>query len=231
MRRNLTILLGGAVLAGLLLRPVSGRVFRVVGDTAGRLNAAGLPWEQAYATAMTVNGRQNDVVVYSARFSEPVVDQLKAQFEQQGAEVTLSRNADGGTVGFARWKEGEARFLVVAPDSQPNSLVFLFYPRGGAPDSPVFPVPEYPGGRVVNRVSNDGTDTHCAMLVTADPAEQVQHYYAGVLAAEGWKPVLPLRISGGMTCFHKQEKTCCILTGTRESGETAVTLLVRDKGF
>ena len=231
MKRALFILSFIALLAGLTLRPLYAKVFRTVSDTRGRLNAVGLPWEQAYTTSMHVNGVRNDVVVYSARYNEPVVEQLKAQFELQGAEVVAEKSADGGGVGYARWEDGEARFVVAAPDSQPNIIIFLFYPEPGSPELPEFPIADYPQGRVLDTVSNDGTETFCRTLVTADSVMQVQRYYAEVLARDGWEPVLPLRMSNGLSCYRKKEQTCSVLATRRDDSETNVTLLVRDKGF
>jgi hypothetical protein len=210
---------------------VNGRVFRITGAADGRLNAAGLPWEHAYSTVMDVNGQRNSVQVYSARFSEPVAEQLRAQFESQGAKVDLRQGADGGAMGVARWDGGEARFLVLAPDTVPNQIVFLFYPESGKKSKSAFPVPEYPRGVVENSVFNKSTDTFCATMKTLDAPGQVQRYYAGVLAGSGWEPLLPLKASGGMALFHKKEKTCCVLANRRESGETFVTLLVRTGGL
>jgi len=218
-------------LLGTLVPWSVGRVFRNSGVADGRLNVAGLPWKHAYNTVMNVNGQRNTVQVYSAGRHEPAAEQLRAQFESQGATVELRMGADGGAMGVAKWDGGEARLLVLAPDTIPNSIVFLFYPESGKTDAPAFPVPEYPGGLVDNTVFNEQTETFCATLKTLDAPEQVQQFYAGVLAGSGWKPLLPLKASGGMALFHKNEQTCCVLANRRESGETFVTLLVRTGGL
>jgi hypothetical protein len=219
------------LLAGLPPGAVNGRVFRIVGDSRGRLNAAGLPWEMAYETAMNVNGRHNDVVVYSVHYSEPVIEQLKVQFEQQGARVKIGAKPGGGAMGTARWDGGEARILVLVPDSQPNNLVFLFYPESGEGRVPSSPIPDYPRGSVRNTVVNEDTEAFCTTLTTMDSVEQVQRYYTEVLTGDGWAPLLPLPLSGGMTYFHRNESTCCVMAKVRNGGETVVTVLVRDKGF
>lgn len=218
-------------LLGTLVPWSMGRVFRNSGVADGRLNVAGLPWEHAYNTVMNVNGQRNTVQVYAAGRHEPAAEQLRAQFESQGATVELRQGSDGGAMGVARWDGGEARFLVLAPDTIPNSIVFLFYPEAGQTVEPAFPVPEYPGGTVDHTVFNEQTETFCATLKTLDAPEQVQQFYAGVLAGSGWKPLLPLKASGGMALFHKNEQTCCVLANRRESGETFVTLLVRTGGL
>lgn len=225
--RKLKYILRFALIGMLVPWAVNGRVFRQGGVADGRLNTAGLPWEHAYSTVMDVNGQRNSVRVYSAGRHEPAAEQLRAQFESQGAQVDLQPAADGGAMGVARWDGGEARFLVLAPDSVPGQTVFLFYPEPGKKSGPVFPVPEYPRGVVENSVFNVDTDTFCATLKTLDAPGQVQRYYAGELAASGWEPLLPLKASGGMALFHKKEQTCCVLANRRENGETFVTLLVR----
>ena len=231
MIRFVTITLLVLLPAGLFIPPAIGRVFRITGETHGRFNAAGLPWESAHETTMTVNGRKNDVVVYSVRYSEPVLEQLRAQFERQGATVTLTSDANGGAKGLARWDGGSARILVLAPESRPNNLVFLFYPSRSPSSAAQPPVPDYPRGHTENTMVNNDTEAFCTILSTTDPAGQVQRHYAESLVRDGWKPLLPLPFSAGLSFYHRKESTCCVQTGTRENGETVVTVLVRDKGF
>lgn len=231
MMRRFNSILILVLLSALLPWGVNGRVYRITGDTRGRFNAVGLPWELAYETTMNVNGFKNDVEVYAVRYTEPVVEQLKMQFERQGAAVSIGKSPDGGALGMAEWDGGKARILVLAPDTQPNNLVFLFYPEAGKSRAPRSPVPGYPRGKVTNSVFNEDTRAFCTTFTTYDSAEQVQHFYAGVLARDGWTPMLPLRLSGGMAYYHKKESTCCVLAHGQESGETAVTVLVRNKGF
>ncbi len=217
--------------AALLPGAVRGSVFRVGGNAEGRLNTAGLPWDLVYQTAMTVNGRRNEVLVYAARYSEPVAEQFRMQFEQQGATVRIGKGAGGEASGFARWEHGEARMLVLSPDDRPDRLVFLFYPEQGAVREPESPVAVYPGGKITQTVMNEDTRAFCTTLSTLDSAAQVQRFYAESLGRAGWTPVLPLHISNGMTFFHKKESTCCVLARGGASGETMVTVLVRDKSF
>lgn len=231
MKRGMKSILLPALLATLISWPAAGRVFRLGVDTRGRLNVAGLPWQKAYQTRMTVNGRKNDVEVYSARYSEPVVEQLVAQFNRQGATVKIGKGPDGGALGVARWDGGEARIIVLAPEDQPNNLVFLFYPEAGNSGTPESPIPDYPRGTVTSSVVNDDTKALCTTLKTLDSGMQVQRHYAEALARDGWRSVLPLRMSGGMTFYRKGERTCCILAKERNNGETLVTVLVRNKGF
>lgn len=207
---------------------VKGRVFRALGVRAGQLNTAGLPWELAYRTTMDVDGRRNEVQVYSARFNEPVVEQLRSQFERQGFKVSFQETADGA-LGVAKGDGREARILVLSPDSQPNQMVFLFYPEVGNSGKTRFPIPGYPGTKMGNIVFNKETNTICATLETMDSAGQVHVFYAGVLAANGWSPTLPL--AGGMAVFRKRNQVCCILAKGRPGEPNRVTLLVKGGGL
>ena len=208
---------------------VNGRVFRALGVRAGHLNTVGLPLEFAYRTTMDVNGRRNEVQVYSARFNEPVVEQLRDQFERQGFKVTFQETADGA-FGLAKGDDGrEARILVLSPDSQPNQMVFLFYPEVGKSGKTRFPIPEYPGTKMGNIVFNKDTNTICATLETMDSAGQIHAFYADVLAANGWTPVISR--SGGMALFRKRNQVCCILAKGRPGEPNRVTLLVKGGGL
>lgn len=220
-----------AFLAAVLPWRAQGRVYRIVGDTHGRLNVSGLLWEAAYRTTMIVNGRENDVVVYSVRFSQPAVAQLKGQFERQGAKVKLKWTENGGAVGVAKWDGGKARFVVMTPGNRLNRLVFLFYPVKKKVSSSKFPIPTYPRGKTTHTVVDKDTHTSCETLLTEDSIMQVQSYYTKALAGDGWVPLLPRSRPGGLVWFHKQEKTCCVMASRRDNGETMVTLLVKDAGF
>ncbi len=215
-----------ALLVGILA--ADGRVFRALGVRAGQLNTAGLPLEFAYRTTMAVDGRRTEVHVYSARFNEPVVEQLRDQFEQQGFKAVFQETADGA-FGVAKGDGREARILVLSPDSQPNQMVFLFYPEVGNSGKSRFPIPGYPGGKMGRTVLDEDTHTICTTLETMDSAEQVHSFYAGVLAANGWKPTIPR--AGGMAVFRKRNQVCCILAKGRPGEPNRVTLLVKGGGL
>ncbi len=227
-------ILWALLLSGLILPSSPGRVFRANGVRKGQLNTAGLPWELAYRTTMAVNGRRNSVHVYSARFHEPVAEQLKSQFQRQGAKVVLHRTAES-TVGVATWPDREARVLILSPDSQPNQMVFLFYPEVRDAGKTRLPIPEYPGGKMGNMAHNEETNTLCATLETTDPIEQVISFYTGVLTADGWYPALPQTRSrdavSKLTIFHKRNKMCCILAKNGPDGLNRITLLVKGEGL
>jgi hypothetical protein len=209
-----------------------GRVFQVVGTNEGRLNTTGLPWDFAYKTTMDVNGRQNELQVYAARFDEPVVEQLRAQFEQQGAKVTMQQSRTGAQ-GLARWENREARIVVLSPDSQPNQMVFLFYPKPGESGAPArLPIPEYPGASAPKTVTNEATGSISATWSTEDRPEQVLAYYAGALSAEGWRSVLPSgTASTQMAIYQKRDRICTIMASFRPDGPNRVTLLVKGGGL
>ena len=212
---------------------VKGRVFRSIGVADGRLNTAGLPWEFAYKTTMDVNGQRNDLQVYSVRFNEPVVEQLKGQFEAQGAKVVISETADGAQ-GLATWDDRQARILVLSPATQPNQMVFLFYPEPGKVQAPArLPVPEYPGSSSKgNTVMNEESGSVCRTVETEDHPEQVQTFYAGALSADGWSMVVPPgRGVSSMAVYQKKDRICSVLATHRADGPNRVTLLVKGGGL
>lgn len=221
----LLLLLGGS-------GSVKGRVFRAVGIRAGRLNTVGLPWQFAYRTPLNVNGQKNDLYVYSARFNEPVVEQLRDQFEAQGAKVVISETKDGAQ-GLAKWADREARILVLSPSTQPNQMVFLFYPEPGTVQAPPrLPVPEFPGAFAQKTVANESTGTLCATSQTEARPEQVQAFYAGVLSADGWSTVVPpSQGTARMAIYQKQGRICCLFVAQQSAGPSRVTLLVNHGGL
>jgi len=228
-RLHLTAAAFTAVAVAIL--PVSARVFRIVGQTGGhRLNTDFFQWTEAYTTRMTVNGRKYDLYLYSARYTEPVVAQLRDGFEQLGAKVRISETSDGAT-GSATWPEGEARFLVLSPASRPNHLIFLFYPEGGTAASTSFPVPKYPRGKVLGTVSNDKTGTLLITAETTDSPTEVHSFYAGALSAQGWKMVAPATVVNGcisgMAVYTKKKKVCYVQATERRGKPNMITLLVK----
>jgi hypothetical protein len=223
-----TLLIAAAVLAV----PVSARVFRWLGPAAtSELNNGMYPWEDAYQTTMTVNGRKTEMRLYSVRFSQPAVEQLRSRFEAMGATVSMAETAEGAT-GVAKWPDKEARFLVLSPPSEPRHLIFVFYPEpGSSPGAVVFPVPKYERGEVEYTISNDKTGTFSATLATYDSATQVHLYYAGRMAAEGWNVGAPALVRNGtttgMAVYVKGKKVCYIQAVDRSGQSNMVTLLVK----
>lgn len=234
MMKHPSPIVGAGLLALLVLVvPVSGRVFRSLGPTkVPELNNGLYPWENAYQTTMTVNGKPTEMRLYSVRFSQPVVEQLKGRFEDLGAAVVLNETPDGAT-GMAKWPDGqEARFLVLSPASEPRHLVFVFYPEPGSNQDEVrFPVPKYDRGTVESTVSNEKTDTFSATLSTPDSATQVHSFYASRMAAEGWTLVAPATVGngtiGGMAVFMKRSQVCYVQSTDKPGQPNMVTLLVK----
>jgi hypothetical protein len=228
---NYKKILIAAFSGALMLSPVSGRVFRVTGGVAGQLNTVGLPWDSAYQTTMTVNGRKRLVHVYSARYTEPVVEQLKNQFEFQGAEVSLWPTPSGAT-GIAKWPDHEARFIVLSPKSQPNHIIFVFYPEeGAAQEVPRFPVPVYERGQVKNTVMDDDTGVFMATIETPDSSTQIHSFYQNVLSGSGWNLVLPANVKNGtvsgMAIYQKKKKICYVQATHHSGASNILTLLVK----
>lgn len=213
--------------------PAAAKVFRFLGPSkVPELNDGRFGWDSAYKTRMTVNGQPSDVRIYSARYSTPVLDQLKTRFEELGAEVELLQGP-GGATGKAVWPDGkEARVLVLSPESEPRHLMFVFYPEPGAkPAAAQFPVPRYQGGDVEYTVSNDETGTFFAQLSTMADATEVHSFYAASLAAEGWKLIMPALVRdgtiSGMAVYEKGKDVCYVQAVNRPGRSNAVTLLVK----
>ncbi len=226
---------GIAVALLLIGAAVHGSVFRAFNVPKGRLNVSGLPWEFAYRTTMQINGERNELELYSARFNEPVLQQLKDCFEAQGAAISLVPSKDGAR-GVAKWEDKTARILVLSPETRPNQLIFLFYPDGKKnASSGDFPVPVYPRARDGETVSNEKTGTVCKTLLTEDAVESVQQFYADVLANDGWSLVLPPRLDGvsvgSMAMYQKNERICCVMTSGNPGMANRVTLLVKGGGL
>lgn len=209
-----------------------GRVFRALGVGKGRLNTAGLPWTSAYQTTMDIDGQRNDLHVYSAHRDEPVVAQLKHQFERQGAEVLVKKTRDGAQ-GVAKFEDREARILVLSGMPQENQLVFLFYPEPGEASAPArLPVPEYPGSISGKTVANEGSGAICRTETTEAGPEQVQAFYAVALHADGWRTVLPPgQGESRMAVYQKRGQVCCVMASRRPEGLNRITVLVRDGGL
>lgn len=220
------------VLAVFLLQAGShAKVWRILGGSEHRLNVTGLPWEGAYQTTMNVNGRRNEVHLYSARYTEPVVEQVRRQFEAQGARVTL-RTTEEGASGIAKWEGREAKILVLSPKTEPRHLIFLFYPDPSARrEQVVFPVPRYKQAEPKNVVVDEDTGVFSATIKTYDSATEVHDYYLAKLTSKGWSLVLPARISNGevngMAIYQKKKQICYVQAVNKQGRANIVTLLVK----
>lgn len=207
------------------------RVFRWKGAAPDELNNGNLPWETAYRTKMTVNGQPARMHVYSARYNEPVVAQLKARLETLGAEVQVSRSPDGAT-GSAVWPDRRAGFIVLSPHDQPQQTVMVYFPEAGkAKREVVFPVPEYTRGRRRTTVSDDGSNTFLAVVESNDSPTEIHGYYARELPAAGWELVAPAVVADGtvrgMAVYRKKNKICYVQAVGRTGQPSMLTLLVK----
>lgn len=211
---------------------VFGRVFRGRAMEPGRLNTAGLGWVSAYQTSMNVNGVHNDLHVYSVDANFSAVDQLTAQFEEQGADVELQEIA-GGYRGTASFNEQEARILILEPGAQPARMVFIFYPQPGKSIGPAEgPVPAFPGAMSEEVVSNDKTGAICRSMTTESGVAEVIAFYATTLAADGWATVLPSGVGASrLMLFQKGKQVCSVMAAENPNGLNRVTVLVNGDGF
>ncbi len=226
--------IGAFLIASCLLSSISSaRVFRLLGPAkTPEVNDGRHGWETAYKTTMTVNGRPTEVRLYSARHSEPVVEQLAARFQELGAKVSVSRTPDGAS-GVAVWPDQkEARFLVLSPKSEPRHLFFVFYPEPGtSPEAAPFPVPKYAGGTVQYTVSNDKTGTFFSSISSMADSSELHTFYATEMAADGWELTMPALVSdggvSGMAVYQKGKKVCYVQAVNRPGRANMLTLLVK----
>ncbi len=226
---RIPVVLLSVVLA--LSLPAFGRVFRLFGGGGedGFHNGT-LPWDKAYVTQMTVNGRPATVRIYSARFSEPAVNQLKTRFEELGARVEMTRTEEGAA-GRAVFPDRALGFLVLRPPKEPTQQIFVYEPTGapGRPAKP--PVPEYPRATVRTTVTDEDTGTFLATFDTASSATETHVFYAEAMTAAGWKMVAPALIKDGtvtgMAVYERKSQVCYVQATDRVGGPNMITLLVK----
>lgn len=217
-----------------LVFPAGGKVFRLFGGGGSGdgdvFHNGSLPWDKAYVTQMTVNGRPATMRIYSARFSEPAVNQLKARFEALGAKVEVNRS-ENGAAGRAVFPDQTYGFLVLRPPKEPTQQIFVYEPTGEEGKAARMPVPEYSRASVRTTISDDKTGTYLATLETSSSATETHVFYARALTADGWKMVAPARIGGGtvsgMAVFEKRSKVCYVQAVDRMDGPNVITLLVK----
>lgn len=215
---------------------LSAKVFRGAGRVVDILNNGSLPWETISRTPMMVNGRTAMMHLYSARYTEPVAEQLKARFEVLGAEVHLARSAEGVT-GVARWLDGrKARFLVVAPHSSPRKHVVVYFTEADSAIEKVkFPVPSYKRARVLSTVVNGETESFLATLKTADSSTEIHTFYSQQMQADGWEMLVPAMVNqgilSGMAVYKKKKKICYVQAINQVGDLNMITLLVKTKAL
>lgn len=224
----------GVILFSLMLVvPASGKVFRLFGGGTGvqdRFHNGSLPWDKAYVTQMSVNGRPATVRVYAARHSEPVVGQLKARFEQLGAKVQVSRTENGAT-GRAIFPDQTVGFLVLKPPQEPLQQIFVYEPTGRKVSPAKMPVPEYSRATVRSVITDNDTGTYLATLETASSCTEAHAFYAEAMQGAGWKIVAPALVKNGrisgMAVYEKKSKVCYVQAVDRMDGSNTITLLVK----
>jgi hypothetical protein len=212
--------------------PVSGKVFRLFGGGEGNdsfLNGS-LPWDYAYETQMTVSGRPATMRVYSARFSEPVVQQLKSRFEQLGATVEINPSEMGAT-GRAIFPDQTISFLILKPPQEPTQQIFIYEPTGEQQRAEKMPVPDFNRATIRSVITDDETGTYLATLDTSASSTEAHSFYGKALQAEGWKMVAPGLIKNGrisgMAVYEKNSKVCYVQAVDRVDGPNMITLLVK----
>ena len=122
--------------------------------------------------------------------------------------------------------------MVLSPSSQPNHMIFVFYPEDGVPaDVPRFPVPVYDRGKVKNTVMDDDTGVFMATIETPDSSTQIHSFYQHNLSGRGWTLVLPAKVRNGtvsgMAIYQKKKKICYVQATHHSGASNILTLLVK----
>ncbi len=205
-------------------------VFKALGQNwSGWVPVGQLPWEKAYQTEMTVNGKLVELQVFTARYNQPVEAQLKGVLASIGARV---RSTNAGSAGVATLNGYEVKFMVSAPPSDPRKYIFLSYsdPRSAAPND--FPVALYPNGVELSSVSDVHSKTAYAAVRTTDTSTEIHEYYRGLLTSEGWGQVRPCEVdageSKGLAVYAKKGKICFIDVVPGDNISNTVTVLVEN---
>jgi hypothetical protein len=219
----------GAFLMPLLVAHAS--VFSLSGDSwNGWVPTDGLPWEKAYETEMVVDGQRLMLHLYSARYTEPVIEQLKRRFAAAGATMKYTATADGMT-GFGRKGALEVRVLVSSSETEPRHLIFLTYRNPNARRPIKDPVALYPHAKKVSSVANLGTGTVYLSLRTHDTPMQVHEFYERTMAAEGWVRMTPTMAerggTTGMAVFQRKKKVCFIQVRQGRGISANISILVK----
>lgn len=206
-------------------------VFRVTEEAwNGWVPVKGLPWEKAYETEMVVNGQRRIMHLYCARYSEPVLAQLKDRLNAVGARMEYTQT-DSGFSGVARKGEFEVRVLVSASKDVPQQFVFLTYPAPHGHKDIADPVEPYPHSERLSSVANLRTGTTYLSLKTFDPPYLVHEFYERVLLAGGWKGMTPPMAERShaetMSVFQRNNKVCHIQVRQTDGVSSTILILVK----
>jgi hypothetical protein len=216
---------------GCVASTVQASVFRLDGKAwSGWMPTGGLPWEKAYETDMVVDGKTVSLHLYSARYSEPVLEQLKSALAAVGAEMAFS-TTQTGISGIAHKGDYELRVLVASPAGEPRHLVFLTYANPAEARPMKEPVPRYPNSRKLTATQNLSTGTDYLSLTTTDTAYQLHDFYEQKLLADGWNRVTPpahIREGAtGMVVYQRKDKVCYIQVRQNKGLSSTLTILVK----
>lgn len=219
-----------ALLVFILCLGAGASVFRILGRTwSGWVPTGSLPWEKAYEAEMVVNGKRTELHVFTARYNQPVEEQLKQTLESVGADFNTSAV---GSAGIATLNDYSVSYMISAPPSEPVKFIFLSYtdPAGSVPQH--FPVELYSNGEVLSIVSNVGSRSECATVRTSDTPVEVHEFYRQLLLSQGWAQVKPSHAAyderTDMAVYRKKEKICFIDVVPGENISSTITVLVEN---
>jgi hypothetical protein len=230
--RSYFLVLIALLVFGLAALPAPASVFRMEGKAwSGWMPTGGLPWEKAYETDMVVDGKTVSLHLYSARYTEPVLEQLKSALAAVGAEMTFSTTQTGIT-GIARKGDYELRVLVASPAGEPRHLVFLTYANPNESRPMKDPVVRYPNSRKLTATQNLSTGTDYLSLSTTDTAYQVHDFYEQQLLSDGWNRMTPPAViregATGMVVYQRKKKVCYIQVRQGKGISSTITILVKN---
>jgi len=219
---------------GLLLFGAFGaeaRVWRGLNSKDPLLSDGTLHWTVARRTKFTRNGKPLEMNLYTVRYTEPAVNQLKSRFEALGAKVVVVRGRDGVT-GVARWPNKKARFIVLTPRNDPLKYIIVTWSHPKKKSKKVrLSIPTYPRGKKPSTISDNGTHTVVISQQTTDSPSEIHSFYARKLTALGWKMVVPAIVSHGtirgLATYQKKNRICFIQASKRKGGLNMITVLVK----
>ena len=210
---------------------VEARVWRGLNAKDPLLSDGTVNWTVARRTKLTRNGKPIEMNLYTVRYTEPAVSQLKRRFEALGAKVVIVRGRDGVT-GVARWPNKKARFIVLTPQNDPHKYIIVTWshPKKRAKKVKLF-VPTYPRGKKPTTILDDETHTVVMTQQTSDSPADVHAFYARKLTAEGWKMVVPAIVSHGtirgLATYQKKNRICFVQISKHRGRLNMITVLVK----
>jgi len=210
---------------------VQARVWRGLNAKDPLLSDGTLNWTVARRTKLTRNGKPLEMNLYTVRYTEPAVNQLKRRFEALGAKVVIVRGRDGVT-GVARWPNKKARFIVLTPRNDPHKYIIVTWSHPKKQAKKIkLSIPAYPRGKKPSTTSDDETHTVIISQRTSDSPSEVHSFYARTLTSAGWKMVVPAIVSHGtirgLATYQKKNRICFVQVSKRKGGLNMITVLVK----